>query len=319
MRASTWRVIVSSAAVVALAVGATGCSSSSKTVTSSARKTSAHADGTRHFAFNSDADQSLALSLGFDVMDVTGSGSHPRRTKAIVDSLPRGVQALIWVGNMDNTNCDAPDYTTAEFRALVDAMARDRKVYGYYIADEPHPLTCRDAVADIRARAEYLHAHSRFEKAFIVIQDGVGPCGSTLGCEFAALQPSKSGVDLIGVDPYPCHYGAGGEFVPCDDGLIRDRVAAAIANGIPASVIVPLFQTFGQAGRVGGDVYYRMPTPSELNAILATWDRLVAHPVLDAAYTFGVECSTTCPAPQALVNHPELQAAVRAHNARNSS
>ena len=79
---------------------------------------------------------------------------------------------------------------------------------------------------------------------------------------------------------------------------------------------MPLLQTFGQAGRADGDVYYRMPTPSELNAILATWDRLVPHPVLDAAYSFGVQCSTTCRAPQALVNHPELQATIRAHNRR---
>src|SRR5204862_1465607 len=78
--------------------------------------------------------------------------------------------------------------------------------------------------------------------------------------------------------------------------------------------IVPLFQAFGQSGRVGGPVYYRMPTPTEFGEILATWRRLVPDPPLDYLYTLGVQCSTTCPAPQALANHPELQPLVRAHN-----
>ncbi len=248
------------------------------------------AAATRHYTIGTNSDRSLAISLGFDVMDITGSGSSPRSTKAIVDALPAGVQALIWVGNLDNTDFSTP------------------------IADEPHPRTCSNAVADIRARADYLHAHSRFQKAFIVIQDGFGPCGSNLGCEFEALQPAHTHVDLVGVDPYPCHYDDGGRPVPCDYGLIEKRVSAATANGIPASKIVPVFQAFGQKGRVGGSVYYRTPTTGELNTILTTWKSLVPRPVLDFAYTFGVQCSTTCPAPQALANHPELRRVIRAYN-----
>ena len=269
---------------------------------------------TRHFAFGTNADQRRALSLGFDVLDITGSSSNPASTKAIVDALPPGVQALIWVGNLDNTDCSTPGYTTAEFRALVEALASDRKVYGYYLADEPHPQTCPRAAADIRARADFLHAHSRFQKAVIVVQDGAGLCGSDLGCEFDALQPRKTHVDLVGVDPYPCHYAGGRTAVPCDYGLIRDRVAAARSHGIPQSAIVPVFQDFGQQGRVGGSLYYRMPGPNELRTILATWRDLIPSPALDAAYTFGTQCSTTCPAPQALQNHPEIQAVVRAYN-----
>jgi hypothetical protein len=272
-------------------------------------------DPTRHFAAETAYDQSVALSLGFDVMDIAGSHSNPSGTKAIVDALPPGTQALIWVGNLDNTNCTTPGYTTAQFQALVDAMATDTKVYGYYIADEPHPLTCTNALTDIRARADYLHTHSSFEKAFIVVQDGAGPCGSNLGCEFRALQPANTDVDLIGLDPYPCHYDSLGNPVPCDYSLINQRVAAATANGIPLRIIVPVFQTFGQEGRVGGSVYYRTPGTSELSTILSTWDSLVPNPAMDYAYTFGVQCSTTsCPAPQALANHPELQPLVQAHN-----
>jgi hypothetical protein len=306
------RFILGTAAAFVLALGGTACSSGgSRTVPKGPQVAAAT---TRHYTIGTNTDQSLAISLGFDVMDITGSNSSPRSTKAIVDELPAGVQALIWVGNLDNTDCSTPGYTTAEFRALVDAMATDRKVYGYYLADEPHPRPCTNAVADIRARADYLHAHSRFQKAFIVIQDGFGPCGSNLGCEFEALQPTHTHVDLVGVDPYPCHYDDGGRPVPCDYGLIEKRVGAATASGIPPGKIVPVFQAFGQQGRVGGSVFYRTPTTSELNTILATWKSLVPRPVLDFAYTFGVQCSTTCPAPQALANHPELQRILRAYN-----
>jgi hypothetical protein len=81
-------------------------------------------------------------------------------------------------------------------------------------------------------------------------------------------------------------------------------------------MIVPVFQTFGQEGRIDGrSVYYRIPTTGELSTILRTWDSLVPNPAMDYAYTFGIQCSTTtCPSPQALVNHPELQPVMQAHN-----
>ena len=316
MPGSAWGFILGTAAGLALAIGGTACTSepSRSGSNQSTRRAAPSPTSVRHYAGGTNSNQRLALSLGFDVMDITGSGANPGSTKTIVDALPEGVQALIWVGNLDNTSCASPDYTTAEFRALVRTMATDRKVFGYYIADEPHPLTCVRAAADIRARADYLHAHSRFQKAFIVIQDGDGPCGSNLGCEFAALRPAETHVDLIGLDPYPCHYDSSGDPAPCNYSLIDQRVAAATANGIPRSAIVPLIQTFGQEDRIGGPVYYRTPSTSELNAILSTWNRLVPRPVLDFAYNFGVQCSTTCPAPQALANHPELRTLIRAHN-----
>jgi hypothetical protein len=311
------RILLAGAAASALALAAVSCGSGSGTHTASTTRRGALAPppaGVKHYAGGTRSDQRLALSLGFDVMDVAGSASNPRATKRIVDSLPSDVQALIWVGNLDNTDCTTPGFTEAQFRALVDALARDRKVYGYYIADEPHPLLCPRAAADIRARADYLHERSRFQKAFIVVEDGSDACGTSLGCEFRALQPANTHVDLIGLDPYPCHYDSRGGAIPCDYQLIDARVAAATANGIPPDRIVPVFQTFGQRGRLGGAVYYRMPTPSELREILAASRRLVPDPPLDYFYTFGVQCSTTCPAPQALANHPELQPLVRAHN-----
>jgi hypothetical protein len=317
------RVMLSVVAAIVLATVASACGGS-KTMTAGAATRSA--EGTvaqlrsdspstvKHFSIGTSHGQSLALSLGFDVMDISGSHTSPRATKSRVDALPRGVEALISVVNLDNTDCARPAYSNAQFRALVDALANDPKVYGYYISDEPHPLTCRNAAADIRARADYLHAHSSSQKAFIVISDGSNTCGSALGCEYRALKPAITHVDLVGLDPYPCHYSDGGQAAPCDYGMINQRVAAAIASGIPANDIVPVFQTFGQEHRVGGPVYYRTPTPGELITMLNRWHSLIPNPVMDYAYTFGVQCSITCPSPQALLNHPELRTVIRAHN-----
>jgi hypothetical protein len=315
------RALVCALAVFTLA-GASACGGSQATTSASTRSTqgtttqlrSDPPSTSKHYSVGTSHDQSLALSLGFDVMDISGSHKDPSSTKATVDALPTGVQALISVVNLDNTNCKQPSYTIAQFRALVDTLANDPKVYGYYISDEPHPLKCSSAAAHIRARADYLHAHSSTQKAFILIADGSGSCGSDVGCEFRALKPAITHVNLVGLDPYPCHYNDGGQAVACDYSLIKQRVRAAIANGIQASAIVPVFQTFGQKNRVGGPIYYRTPTPSELTTILNTWHSLVPNPVMDYAYTFGVQCSTTCPAPQALLNRPELRAVIRAHN-----
>jgi hypothetical protein len=268
-----------------------------------------------HFATGTKQNQSLALSLGFDVMDVSGSHTDPSETKSTVDALPAGVRALIWVGNLDNSNCTTPGYSDAQYQALVDALGNDPKVYGWYISDEPHPLTCTNAVSDIRGRADYLHAHSSFQKAFIVVVDGSHRCGIDLGCEYRALQPANTDVDLVGLDPYPCHYGSSGNPVPCNYGLISTRVSLALANGTPLAAIVPLIQTFGQEGRTSGSVYYRTPSPDELSTILSTWAAAVPAPPFEYAYSFGTQCSSTsCPAPQALDNHPELQPIMRAHN-----
>ncbi|MFL5965762.1 MAG: hypothetical protein ACJ747_04340 [Gaiellaceae bacterium] len=308
MRAARAALAATVAAVAVAAVGA-GCGSGH-----GAGRGSGHGAGALHFASGTNANQKLALSLGFNLVDVTGSQTDPAATKATVDALPDGVQALIWVGNLDNTDCTTPGYETPRFRSLVNALAHDGKVYGYYLSDEPHPLMCTNAAADIRARADYVHARSDSQKAFIVVQDGSGPCGARLGCEFRALRPAKTHVDVVGLDPYPCHYDEAGNAVPCAYDLIGERVAAAVANGVPLRAIAPLYQEFGQEARVGGPMYYRTPKPAELSRMLDTWGTLVPHAPFDFAYTFGVQCSNTCPAPQAIENRPDLQRLVRAHN-----
>lgn len=258
-----------------------------------------------HFTVNLSGQYAGAAADGFTVFDVAGSTSHPASVEAKLDALPAGTKAMVWVGNLDNSSA-VPGFTLAQFKAQVDALAADPRVYGYFLADEPHPGAFPAAAAEIRARADYIRAHAPAQKSFIVVLDGTNTCGGTLGCEYSALAPAHTHVDLVGIDSYPCHLGA-----PCDDAKITERVAVARRSGIPDSAMVPTYQAFGQEGKAAG-AYYRTPTPAELTSMLATWDAALPHAVMDYAYSWGTQTTS----PQALSNHPELQQVVRAHNAR---
>ena len=270
---------------------------------------------TLHYTTNIGSNQSLALSLGFNLFDVGGSQNNPSGVNTTVNNLPTGVKALVWVGNLDNTNC-TPGFSYTQFTAQVDALKNNSRVFGYYLADEPHPSICPSAASDILARADYIKAHAPNQKSFILVLDGSNMCGANLGCEYAALAPANTHVDYIGIDPYPCHYAADQVTpVPCDNNVITQRVTSAMANGIPLSAIVPTFQAFGQTGRTDGkSVYYRLPSSSELSNMLNVWAELVPNPAFDYSYTFGVQCSTSCPAPQAISNTPDIQSVLFDHN-----
>lgn len=269
---------------------------------------------TLHYTANIGSDQATAAALGFNLFDIGP-------TKASIDALPAGVKAVVWVGNLDNapvgSSCPAPALSVSQFQAAVDALKNDPKVFAYYLSDEPHPVVCPSAASDIKIRADYIHANAPTQKSFIVVLDGSNVCSGNLGCEYAALAPSKTDVDYIGLDPYPCHYASDGvTVVPCDVSSITTKVQLAISKGIPVSAIVPTFQTFGQAGRSDGkQVYYRLPTTTELTDMINAWHNLVPNPVFDYAYSYGVQCSaSSCPASQAIANEPTLQTLIKAHN-----
>lgn len=273
-----------------------------------------------HAAFNTQGDFTDLIELGFNLFDVTGSKTNPADTIALVAALPEGTQALVWVGNLGNTpsgqNCPPPGFSNAEFMAVVDALASNPKVFGYNLADEPHPSACPDAVDTIKVRSDYIHMYAPGQKAYITIQDGSNMCPAGEGCEYSALRPEITHVDLIGIDPYPCHFNSLGQPVACDISRISQRVQSAEANGIPVSAIVPVFQAFGQEGRLDGKtIYYRTPTTKEFQDMLDLWKSLVPNPVFDFTYTWGIQCSeSSCPAPQSMKNHPELQLLIKQHN-----
>jgi len=273
-----------------------------------------------HAAFNTQGDISELIALGFNLIDITGSKTNPASTLAVVNALPDETQALVWVGNLGNApkgqKCPPPGFSDVEFKALVDMLANTPKVFGYNLADEPHPSVCPDAANAIKARSDYIHTYASGQKAYITIQDGSNMCPEGEGCEYHALRPEITHVDLIGLDPYPCHFNNAGQAVRCDTSIISKRVELAIANGIPTSAIVPVFHAFGQEGRLDGkSIYYRTPTTAEFQEMLDLWKSLLPNPIFDFAYTWGIQCTeSSCPAPQGLKNHPELQSLIKQHN-----
>ena len=273
------------------------------TATTTTATATTAATATAHFTVNLRGSYTTARSMGFNVFDVSGSTSNPASVKTKLNALPAGSKAMIWVGNLGKKS-GVQGFTRAQFQAQVNALATDPRVFGYFIADEPHPILFPTVVAEIRARADYLRAKAPAQKSFIVVLDGSKYCNGTLGCEYAALAPSKSHVDVVGVDSYPCHLGA-----PCDFTKIPQRVNAAIKAGIPRGQIAPVYQSFGQEGAT--NPYYRTPTAAELQKMLDTWKANLPAPVMDYAYSWGIQTSS----PQALINHPELQRVARAHNA----
>lgn len=273
-----------------------------------------------HAAFNTHGDIAELSALGFNLFDISGSKTNPENILAVINALPEGTQALVWLGNLGNASkgqsCPTPGFSDAEFEAQVDRLANNAKVFGYNLSDEPHPSVCPDAANAIKARSDYIHTHAPEQKTYITILDGSNMCPEGEGCEYRALRPEATHVDLIGIDPYPCHFDSAGQPVACNTSMISERVQLATANGIPASAIVPVFQAFGQEGRLdGGSIYYRTPTTTEFQDMLNLWKFLVPNPFFDFAYTWGIQCTaSTCPAPQSLKNHPELQLLIKQHN-----
>jgi hypothetical protein len=273
-----------------------------------------------HAAFNTQGDIADLIALGFNLFDLAGSKANPTSTLALVNALPEGTQALVWLGNMGNApigqSCPPPGFSDEEFKAQVAILANSPKVFGYNLADEPHPSRCPDAANAIKARSDYIHTHAPGQKTYITILDGSNMCPEGEGCEYHALRPEITHVDLMGIDPYPCHFDSAGQPVTCDTHKISQRVQVAVANGIPISAIVPVFQAFGQEGRLDGKrIYYRTPTTAEFQDMLNLWKSLVPNPIFDFVYTWGIQCTeNSCPAPQSLKNHPELQLLIKQHN-----
>jgi hypothetical protein len=277
--------------------------SAAAAVTTKPKDSTAAGKRTLHYVSNVGSDRSEVAKLGFNLFDMGPD-------KAAIDALPRSQRALVWLGNLDNTNC-TPGYSWSEFTAAVDRLAGDPKVFGYFLSDEPHPSVCPNAVAHVRQRADYIRAKDPSQRSFIVVLDSSRECGANVGCEYSALRPELSHIDLIGLDPFPCVLGGG-----CDLGKIDDRFHRAIVNGIPKSAIVPVFQTFGQTCNPPDNRHFAVPTEQQMRSILARFAALMPDPVFDFSFGWGSK-GTACPAldrADGTNGVPDLQSVMREHN-----
>jgi hypothetical protein len=237
-----------------------------------------------HYAAGWSGDGTGA-TLGFNLADVSSA--------ADVSALPAGMKALVWLGL-----CNGADST---FVSTVQPFAGLSDVYGFYLMDEPDPTgqyqppAC--PAANLKAESDWIHANVTGAKTFIVMMN----LGSDSAPSYAnSYNPANTGIDLYGLDPYPCQAALNG----CDNTQLASSVAAAKTWGIPQAAIVPVYQSFGG----GGYAQWTLPTPSQEEAILDAWTPLVPTPAFDYVYAWGSQQNDT-----ALAQTPDLQAVFAAH------
>jgi hypothetical protein len=234
-----------------------------------------------HYTANDNFGPSGAYLPGADGFNLADVGD-----KGALDSLPDGVLGLVWLGDCGGA--------TAAFRDQVDAFAGDPKLFGFYVTDEPDPSSC--PAGAIRAEDDWIHAHVPGAKTFAILQN----LGADDSPDFTAYTPDGTGLDLIGLDPYPVTSGG-----PPDYREIAGYVAAAQAAGWPVDRIVPVYQAFGNSSE--GD--WLLPSTDQERVMLADWAAVTPTPVFDYAYSWGSQSGDT-----GLAQSPALQALFAAKN-----
>jgi hypothetical protein len=228
------------------------------------------------------SDGRLTRSFGYNLVDL---GPY----RSVINSLPAGQRALVWIGNYNLATCSF-DLSDATIRRDLAPLARDRKVAGYYIADEPDDALpaygghCRHVLAQVQARSRLVHALAPGAFTYeIVTEPG----------NFAAF---ASATDVLGADPYPCVHGR-----TCDWAMIPRYIAALSAAHVARYWGV--LQAFS-------DDHWRYPTTAELRRMISQWERSDWQGEQTFAWNF---------AGHSLARQPGLLAVLRALNERRTA
>jgi hypothetical protein len=242
-------------------------------------------------------------ACGFNVADVSDVDT--------LNSLPSGVMGLVWIGYSSG----GADLT---FQSIIAPFIGNPRVFGFYLADEPDITGTWGTYyspANLQAQSDYIHANFPNAKTFIILANQ----GSDSRPSFIANDKytGKSSsytyynthIDLFGLDPYPIQSRFssklslnGQQFI---NNYISTYVAAAIASGITRSIIIPVYQTFGNYP--GGD--WVLPTATQEQLILQAWAAQTPAPYFDYAYSWGIQNGDT-----ALSDAFSLQTVFIAHN-----
>ena len=236
---------------------------------------------------------------GFNVADVSDHRD--------LSALGPDIKVLVWVGL-----CHGADEA---FKRIVNAYAKAPGLFGFYLMDDPDPRPAAWAnnashacpVANLRAEADWIHAHVPGTRTIIVIMNLGDASHPSFGDSY---EPTQSHVDLFGLAAYPCRT----DHPNCDYGIINRYVAAAVEAGIPTDSIVPIYQTFGGGGwKIDTGGHYLMPTVQQAADILSRWRQLVPNPEIDMAYSWGAQKGDA-----ALETAPDLQALFARYNQSGS-
>jgi hypothetical protein len=246
-----------------------------------------------HYAPNGNFDSNgnyLPGTVGFNLAEVNNVTQ--------LNSLPEGVKGLVWVGKCKGVH--------ASFLSAIRPYIGNAKLFGFYLMDDPDPTGVYRPLCtadNLKAESDWIHANVPGAKTFILLM----PMSSSKTPSFTgSYNLTNSHVDLFGIDPYPCRTELNG----CDYNMIDRYVAAAESWGLPRDNMVPVYQAFGGGKWVDdGGGRYALPTVSQLQQILARWQRLVPTPVFDYAYSWGSQNADV-----ALESSADLQAVFLRHN-----
>ena len=191
--------------------------------------------------------------------------------------VPNGYKAIVDMGPMTNG-------VDQHFLDSIRPYVGNPKVFGFYLVDEPNPMTV--SPANLKAEADWVHANDPGAKAFFVM--GAGPI-------FSVFTPQNTDMDYVGLDPYPIRsWGVNYEYIPL-------AVFSAELLGWSPSQIVPVYQAFG----IGDFVF---PSAAQEAVSMAIWGILDPHPAFDYAYSWGEWGA------KSIVDSPALQAIFSEHN-----
>jgi hypothetical protein len=194
----------------------------------------------RHM-IDSGSSAPLVASYGWNLLDVSSQSE--------ADRLPPKTRGLIWLGDYDNSSC-AWEVSDAELRRDVRKMARDQKVFGYFISDEPDPNACPAAFAQHRARTRLIHALSPGKPTVLLVDSNSGQVS------LKQIPKWAGAADHIALDPYPCYRGK-----PCHFDWIDRIIRAADTAGLSYWGVVQAF----------ADSTWRWPTKAEERHMLSQW------------------------------------------------
>jgi chitodextrinase len=243
------------------------------------------------FAYFGDADPVANKNLGATLIDV---GS-----KSSADSLPAGLQGMVWLGDYDNTACGW-QVSDSSLSSTVTAAKGDPKVYGWFFSDEPNPVTCPNAPAQHKARSDLIHSIDPNTKTFVVL-DSNGFSGNLTPDAINQIPLWVGSADFIGLDPYPCLVNKS-----CNYTFISNMIAKADATGVP---YVGVLQAFD--GTAAGE-QFRQPTASELQTMVNLW--AASHEAGSAYFAWDWPAANWY-----LSAHPDLESVIQGFYTGSSS
>ena len=202
--------------------------------------------GTLRYRYMTDLpDGGVAARYGYNLADL-----GPDRS--LVDALPDGVRALIWLGDYSHDTCSFTR-SDAYVRAAVAGLAGDPKVAGYYIDDEADDALpadgghCPDVLAQVTARSAVVQKLAPGAFTYQVV------------AEPGNYRAFAHATDVMGATAFPCLAGRA-----CDWNMIPARIAALDAAHV--AHYWGVLDAFGEG-------QWRWPTAAELTRMIGQWQR----------------------------------------------